>query len=216
MTGTDGIDTDAVRAATGLFAEFAQAQSDLHEDASVSQELWLSAGLVASHYERLNELAKSLGVTVSDLLQLLLNDAKEWARKRAEAADQVYRVGPFEIDVRHNTIKIDGVMFTGVTPMEFELLLALVEEGGRSCARDWLLERVWGESTLRQGHSHGPCEPSSGQAWSTGLFAQSDSDRGGVRLQMCARGVSRGRLGDPGDVHGECDSAGREVGRIAG
>jgi two-component system alkaline phosphatase synthesis response regulator PhoP len=64
-------------------------------------------------------------------------------RTRPEA--RVYRFGDVEVDVGRRTVARDGAPVT-LTPMEFDLLLALLKRNGAVATRLDLLREVWGHS----------------------------------------------------------------------
>ncbi|ARU57197.1 MAG: response regulator transcription factor [Pseudomonadales bacterium] len=64
-------------------------------------------------------------------------------RVQQETESQVIRKGPYEIDVKARTVKVDGEP-VGMTDKDFELTAFIFENIGRLLSRDYLLERVWG------------------------------------------------------------------------
>jgi two-component system response regulator MtrA len=66
-------------------------------------------------------------------------------RLRAPAADlaETLRIGDLTVDVAgHEVRRADGVI--GLTPLEFDLLLALASKPQQVFTREMLLEQVWG------------------------------------------------------------------------
>ena len=61
----------------------------------------------------------------------------------AREAEDVRRVGPIEVDVTDRTVRRDGAEVP-LTPKAFDLLLALIDKGGRVASRHDLLRDVWG------------------------------------------------------------------------
>jgi DNA-binding response OmpR family regulator len=57
----------------------------------------------------------------------------------------VYRFGAIEVDVERRTVRRDGSAVL-LTPMEFDLLLALLRRNGAVVSRLDLLQEVWGHS----------------------------------------------------------------------
>ena len=61
----------------------------------------------------------------------------------AREGEDVRRVGPIEVDVTDRTVRRAGVEVP-LTPKAFDLLLALIDKGGRVASRHDLLRDVWG------------------------------------------------------------------------
>lgn len=70
-------------------------------------------------------------------LQVLLR------RARASGPRESRKVGPFEIDRGEFEVRLDGETLP-LTPLEFKLLIALLERRGRVLTRETLLRDVWG------------------------------------------------------------------------
>ena len=68
-----------------------------------------------------------------------------------EGARPVYRFGPFVLDVADRSLKRDGATIP-LTPKLFDLLVALVEGGGRLVAKDVLLKKVWPDVEVEEGN----------------------------------------------------------------
>jgi DNA-binding response OmpR family regulator len=62
----------------------------------------------------------------------------------ASAAAVVHRFGPFTVDVGTRTVGGPGGAIE-LTRKEFDLLVLLLESGGRVLSRDEILDRVWGD-----------------------------------------------------------------------
>jgi DNA-binding response OmpR family regulator len=58
-------------------------------------------------------------------------------------AEPVRKVGAIEVDVEDRTVRRDGAEIP-LTPKAFDLLLALIDKGGRVASRHDLLRDVWG------------------------------------------------------------------------
>jgi DNA-binding response OmpR family regulator len=65
------------------------------------------------------------------------------AKVVGRAAEDIRRVGPIEVDVTDRTVRRDGTEVP-LTPKAFDLLLALIDKGGRVASRHDLLRDVWG------------------------------------------------------------------------
>jgi two-component system phosphate regulon response regulator PhoB len=70
-------------------------------------------------------------------------------RARASGPRESRKVGPFEIDRGNFEVRLDGEKLQ-LTPLEFKLLIALLERRGRVLTRETLLRDVWG---YRNAHS---------------------------------------------------------------
>jgi DNA-binding response OmpR family regulator len=66
-------------------------------------------------------------------------------RRARPDADRVYQFGDIEVDASRRTVTRDGAPVT-LTPMEFDLLLALLKRQGAVASRLDLLREVWGHS----------------------------------------------------------------------
>ncbi len=64
-------------------------------------------------------------------------------RRRLEAGPRFLCFGSLEVDVGRHRVKVAGERVE-LTPLEFRLLVHLLEEAGRVCTRESLLDRVWG------------------------------------------------------------------------
>jgi len=70
----------------------------------------------------------------------------------SEAASEVLKVGPIEIDRERRELRIDGEP-VHVTTKEFELLAYLADHPGRIFTRDQLLTRIWGYDYMGDGRT---------------------------------------------------------------
>jgi len=66
-------------------------------------------------------------------------------RRTRHAPPKNFRFGDVEVDGDRRTVLRDGVAVT-LTPMEFDLLVALLKRGGAVASRVELLQEVWGHS----------------------------------------------------------------------
>lgn len=66
-------------------------------------------------------------------------------RRTHQDPARVYRFGDVEVDASRRTVTRDGATVT-LTPMEFDLLLALLKRHGAVASRIDLLREVWGHS----------------------------------------------------------------------
>jgi two-component system, OmpR family, alkaline phosphatase synthesis response regulator PhoP len=64
-------------------------------------------------------------------------------REQPAPLSHVLKLGPLLIDVDGCEVRRNGVR-VDLTPIEFQLLLAMAQQPGRVFSRDQLLERVWG------------------------------------------------------------------------
>jgi DNA-binding response OmpR family regulator len=64
-------------------------------------------------------------------------------RESLERAPEPVRFGALELDPAARLIRIAGEV-TDLTPREYDLLLLLARQPGRTFNRDFLLERIWG------------------------------------------------------------------------
>jgi TolB-like protein/Tfp pilus assembly protein PilF len=64
---------------------------------------------------------------------------------------RIYRFGPFVLDVADRSLKRDGTPIA-LTPKTFDLLVALVESGGRLVEKDTLLAAVWPDVAVEEGN----------------------------------------------------------------
>jgi TolB-like protein/tetratricopeptide (TPR) repeat protein len=69
----------------------------------------------------------------------------------AEGRSPVYGFGPFVLDVADGSLKRDGALIS-LTPKQFDLLVALVENAGRLVEKDALLRRVWPDVAVEEGN----------------------------------------------------------------
>lgn len=69
----------------------------------------------------------------------------------AEGAIPVYRFGPFLLDVADRSLKRDGSPIS-LTPKQFDLLVALVQNAGRLVEKDALLRNVWPDVAVEEGN----------------------------------------------------------------
>jgi two-component system OmpR family response regulator len=65
------------------------------------------------------------------------------ARERQPSKDRYLRNGPYVLDLKRRVVENGGDPVT-LTTREFVLLEYLMEHGGETCAREELLEHVWG------------------------------------------------------------------------
>ena len=68
-----------------------------------------------------------------------------------EGASPVYRFGPFLLDVPDRSLKRDGAPIP-LTPKQFDLLVALVNNAGRLVEKDTLLKSVWSDVAVEEGN----------------------------------------------------------------
>ncbi|MDX6258152.1 MAG: two-component system, OmpR family, response regulator MtrA [Frankiales bacterium] len=64
-------------------------------------------------------------------------------RRKDDSAPELLTIGEVTIDVAGHTISRDGEMLA-LTPLEFDLLVALARKPARVFTREMLLEQVWG------------------------------------------------------------------------
>jgi TolB-like protein/tetratricopeptide (TPR) repeat protein len=69
----------------------------------------------------------------------------------APGARSVYRFGPFVLDVADRSLKRHGAPIP-LTPKLFDLLVALIEGGGRLVEKDVLLKKVWPDVAVEEGN----------------------------------------------------------------
>src|SRR5688572_32780066 len=69
----------------------------------------------------------------------------------AKGASPVYGFGPFVLDVTDRSLKRDGAAIS-LTPKQFDLLVALVENAGRLVEKDLLLKTVWPDVAVEEGN----------------------------------------------------------------
>src|SRR5688500_1475425 len=69
----------------------------------------------------------------------------------AKGASPVYGFGPFVLDVIDRSLKRDGAAIP-LTPKQFDLLVALVQNAGRLVEQDVLLQRVWPDVAVEEGN----------------------------------------------------------------
>lgn len=63
----------------------------------------------------------------------------------------VYRFGAFVLDVADRSLRRDGTPVP-LTPKQFDLLVALVENAGRLVEKDVLLKKVWPDVAVEEGN----------------------------------------------------------------
>jgi two-component system response regulator MtrA len=63
--------------------------------------------------------------------------------ERADGEHESLRIGPVEVDVAGHVVRREGVPVS-LTPLEFDLLVALARRPGQVFSRQLLLEQVWG------------------------------------------------------------------------
>ena len=63
--------------------------------------------------------------------------------RRARGEQTVFETGSLQVNLDTHEVKIDN-REVGLTPTEFQLLSALVQDAGRTVSHDTLLRRVWG------------------------------------------------------------------------
>lgn len=68
-----------------------------------------------------------------------------------EGTSPIYRFGPFVLDVTDRALRRDGAP-VALTPKLFDLLVALVEGGGRLVEKDALLNKVWPDVAVEEGN----------------------------------------------------------------
>jgi TolB-like protein/Tfp pilus assembly protein PilF len=67
------------------------------------------------------------------------------------ATGNIYRFGPFVLDIADRSLKRQGASVL-LTPKAFDLLVALVENAGRLVEKDALLRRVWPDVAVEEGN----------------------------------------------------------------
>src|SRR5215207_2329425 len=67
----------------------------------------------------------------------------------SEQNQHFYEFGPFRLEPLKRRLLRDGETIR-LTPKAFDLLLVLVEEGGRTVEKDELLERVWAGTVVEE------------------------------------------------------------------
>ncbi len=67
--------------------------------------------------------------------------------KEAQNSDTVYTIGGLEVNESTFEVRVDGAPVK-VTPMEFKILLLLIENPGRVFSADEIYERVWNERAV--------------------------------------------------------------------
>ena len=65
------------------------------------------------------------------------------ARDRDDAGPGLLEFGPFAVDLRQRTVRVDGTP-VALTPTEFRLITLLVREPGRTFTREQIIDRVFG------------------------------------------------------------------------
>ena len=60
-----------------------------------------------------------------------------------------YEFGPFRVDTRERTLRRDGVLVP-LTPKVFDILLVLVQNGGRVLTKTELMDLVWPDTTVEE------------------------------------------------------------------
>jgi two-component system KDP operon response regulator KdpE len=63
--------------------------------------------------------------------------------RRARGEQTVFQTGDLWVNLDTHEVKVDNRM-VGLTPTEFQLLTALIQDAGRTVSHDTLLRRVWG------------------------------------------------------------------------
>jgi two-component system, OmpR family, response regulator MtrA len=126
LPGTDGIDiARALRAESGVPIVMLTAKSD-----TVDVVLGLESG--ADDYIVKPFKPKELVARIRARL-----------RQPAEAFSEVLTIGEVTIDVAAHAVRRDDLV-VGLTPLEFDLLVALARKPRQVFSREMLLERVWG------------------------------------------------------------------------
>jgi two-component system phosphate regulon response regulator PhoB len=64
-------------------------------------------------------------------------------RETLEFSREPVQIGAIEIDPEARAVRVDGHV-TDLTPREYDLLLMLARQPGRTFSRDYLLEHIWG------------------------------------------------------------------------
>jgi DNA-binding response OmpR family regulator len=64
-------------------------------------------------------------------------------RETLEFSREPVRIGAIQIDPEARTVRVEGHT-TDLTPREYDLLLMLTRQPGRTFSRDYLLEHIWG------------------------------------------------------------------------
>ena len=126
LPGMDGIDVcRAIRAESGVPIVMLTAKSD-----TVDVVLGLESG--ADDYVVKPFKPKELVARVRARL-----------RRTDEPAPEVLRIGDLDIDVAGHSVRRDGEVIP-LTPLEFDLLVALARKPRQVFSREVLLEQVWG------------------------------------------------------------------------
>lgn len=68
-----------------------------------------------------------------------------------QGASPVYRFGPYVLDVADRSLKREAASIS-LTPKQFDLLVALVENAGRLVEKDALLRKVWPDVAVEEGN----------------------------------------------------------------
>ncbi len=64
-------------------------------------------------------------------------------RETLEISREPVRIGAIQIDPEARAVRVEGHT-TDLTPREYDLLLMLIRQPGRTFSRDYLLEHIWG------------------------------------------------------------------------
>src|SRR6266446_1328674 len=64
-------------------------------------------------------------------------------------ARQIYEFGPFRLDVKRRLL-LKGPMQVPLSSKAFDTLLALIESGGEILEKDFLLNRIWPDTTVEE------------------------------------------------------------------
>ena len=63
----------------------------------------------------------------------------------------IYEFGPFRVDPRERRLLRDGEVVP-LTPKVFDVLLALVQNGGHILSKDELMKLVWADTAVEPGN----------------------------------------------------------------
>src|SRR5499427_3704668 len=67
----------------------------------------------------------------------------------SQSTQVLYEFGPFRLDPSHEEL-VEGTRKVSLTPKAYKTLLVLVENRGRTLAKDELLEKVWPDAFVEE------------------------------------------------------------------